>query len=599
MTARQLRDRYFEFFKERDHVVIPSASLIPEGDSSTLFISAGMHPLVPYLLGEAHPSGKRLCSLQKCLRTGDIDNVGDGFHHTFFEMLGNWSLGDYWKKEAISWSFEFLEKVLRLDIGKINVSCFAGDKDASKDEESFKVWQNLGIPMERIFFFGKKENWWGPVGQTGPCGPDTEMFVDTGKPKCGSGCDVSCQCGKYVEIWNDVFMEYEKKADGNYRPLKQKNVDTGMGLERVTAIINGYGEDDYRTKIFWPIIETIQKVSGRSYEEEKNRKPMRIIADHIRAAVFVITDGVIPGNKERGYVLRRLIRRSIRQGKLLGMEDNFAGQIAKAALDNKNNFGGDYPELTKNEKMILDVISEEENEFRKTLDRGLKETARLIEDDNFSGLTAFNIYQTYGFPLEMIIEEAEKLGKKPGGDFMKKFNGAKKGHQELSRTAAKGKFKSGLANNSEKIIKYHTATHLLQAALREILGDHVQQVGSNITEERLRFDFTHPERLTDEEIKKTGELINERIKEDLPVKMEVMSFEESQKQGALAFFNGRYPAKVKVYSIGGPVGEGQAFSKEVCAGPHLDSTGGLGSFKIIKEESCGGGKRRIYAVLGN
>jgi len=593
ITAKELKNKYFEFFKNKGHKVIPSAPLVPENDPSALFISAGMHPLAPYLLGESHPLGKRLVDIQECVRTADIEEVGDGFHHTWFEMLGNWALGDYWKTGSIALSFGFLTKVLKIDPGVIFVSCFKGDKDAPKDEESAKAWKSLGIPKEKIFFYDKKENWWGPVGNTGPCGPDSEIFIDTGKEKCSSGCNPSCSCGKYIEIWNNVFMEYEKKENGQYLPLKQKNVDTGMGIERMVAILNGLGEDDYQTSIFWPIIKKIESISGKKYDEsEEATLAMRIIADHFRSAVFIIADGVEPGNKEQPYVLRRLIRRAVRQGERLGLKSGFAKEISLSALDNQENYGGEYPELNRNKERILSVITKEEESFRQTLNRGLKEFLELVKKRNLTGLTGFDLYQTLGFPLEMIIEEANRIDYKLPSNFKSQFREAKKSHQKLSRTAAKGKFKGGLAGQSKAVVKYHTATHLLHWALREVLGKGVSQAGSNITTERLRFDFTHGQALSGKELRKVEQLVNDKIEKDLEVKMEIMSLSKALKTGALTVPEVSYPAQVKVYSIGN-------YSREVCGGPHVRKTGKLGQFKIIKQEALGQGKRRVYAVLEN
>lgn len=576
MTTRELKEKFINFFVSKDHIEIPSASLIPENDPTTLFISAGMHPLVPYLLGQSHPSGKRLVGVQKCVRTGDIDEVGDETHHTFFEMLGNWSLGDYFKKEAIEWSFEFLIKHLNFDINRLSVTCFAGDSNAPKDEETAKIWQSLGV--NKIKFLPKEDNWWGPAGATGPCGPDTEMFIDG------------------VEIWNDVFMQYFKDKDGKYKDNPQINVDTGMGIERTIAVLNGFN-DNYLTDIWQPIIKKIEEISGKFYIVETLRatslqlniqKSIRIIADHIRSAVFIITDDVEPSNKERGYVLRRLIRRAIRQGKILGIETNFTVEIAKAVLDNQDNYAGVYPELNQNKNKILEILENEENKFRKTLNKGLNEISKLIEKNkNISGREAFTLYESFGFPVEMIIEELKKNNLTLN---LEEFNQAKEEHQKLSQTLSAGKFKSGLADNSEIITKYHTTTHLLHAALRQILGTHVQQSGSNITAERLRFDFTNPEKLTDDQIKKISDLVNQQIKENLPVVKETIPFVDAQKQGALAFFGTKYPDIVSVFAIGN-------FSKEVCTGPHINNTSELGQFEIIKEESAGSGKRRIYAIL--
>ncbi len=594
--ARELRKKYQKFFEERGHKWIPSVSLVPENDPSTLFISAGMHPLVPYLMGESHPLGRRLVNIQECLRTGDIDEVGDTFHHTWFEMFGNWSLGDYFKQEAISWSFEFLTKVLNIDPEKFHVTCFAGDKDAPKDEESAQIWKKLGISENRIHFLPKKDNWWGPVGDTGPCGPDTEMFIDVGLPGCGSNCKPNCFCGKYIEIWNDVFMQYNKSEKGEYTLLEQQNVDTGMGVERTLAVLLGF-EDNYLTNIWQPIIKKVEKISGKFYQKENNKRPMRIIADHLRSAVFVIADGVLPSNKEQGYVLRRLTRRAVVQGKQLGLEKNFTKEIALAILDNQDNYAGVYLELNENRDKILETLEIEESKFRGTLNRGLKEFLRLVEEKKLIGLNAFNLYQTYGFPLELIIEEAERVDYKLSPKFRNDFQQAAKGHQKLSRTAVKGKFKGGLSGYSPKMIQYHTATHLLQAALRSVLGNNVIQVGSNITEKRLRFDFTHPEKPTSEEIKKVEDLVNQKIRMNLLVGMKIMLFNEAINRGAAVVSGKAYPNEVKVYSIGDPDASGLVFSKEVCGGPHVGKTGELGKFKIEKEESCGAGKRRIYGIL--
>jgi len=598
MKAAELRQKYFDFFISKGHKLIPSTSLIPENDPSVLFISAGMHPLVPYLLGETHPLGKRLCSVQKCLRTVDIDNVGDGFHHTFFEMLGNWSLGDpaspngvgqggYWKEEAISWSYEFLIEHLDINPEKLSVSCFTGDKNAPKDEESALIWRKLGIPKERIYFLPKKDNWWGPAGKTGPCGPDSEMFFDTGRPKCNPKCDVSCQCGKYIEIWNNVFMQYNKIAEGRFEPLKQRNVDTGMGVDRVTAVTSGFGDDDYKMELFKPIISKIEEISQKKYEEEINKKPMRIIADHLRAATFLIADGVIPSNVEQGYILRRLVRRAIRYGRALQIDESFISRVAQSVIE---VMGSLYPEVKQKKELIFENLNKEEEKFAQTLARGVKEFENLVsKNQKISGKEAFFLYETYGFPFELTKEMAqEKNLKVDEVGFLK----ALKAHQERSRIGAEKKFAGGLADHSETVVKYHTVTHLLHASLRKILGDHVHQIGSNLTAERLRFDFTHPNKLTEAEIKQIEEVVNKQIEADLPIKMEMMSLEEAKKAGALAFFDQRYGEKVKVYSIG-------PFSKEVCGGPHVKKTGEIGKIEIFKEETVGTGKRRIYARIKN
>lgn len=588
MKAEELKKRYLDFFVKKRHKLLPNVSLVPENDPSVLFTTAGMHPLVPYLLGEIHPLGKRLCSLQKCLRTDDIDNVGDGFHHTFFEMLGNWSLGDYWKEEALSWSLEFLTKELKIPSKRISISCFAGDADAPKDEESAAIWQKLGIPSTRIYFLPKKDNWWGPAGKTGPCGPDSEMFYDTGKPKCSPRCDVSCQCGKYVEVWNDVFMQYNKTAEGKYEPLKQKNVDTGMGVERTVAVTSGFNDDDYLTELFAPIVQEIEEISGKKYQRE-NQKPIRIIADHLRAATFILADGVLPANVEQGYILRRLIRRAVRLGQTLGINEPFTSRIAQVVID---LYQKSYPHLDQNKSVINMELSKEEEKFQKTLMRGLKEFERAlvkigVGQKIFPGEVAFFLYETYGFPLELTTELAQEKGltvEKEG------FEEKQNKHQQISRAGAEKKFAGGLVDHSAEVARLHTATHLLHKALRDILGTHVRQVGSNITKERLRFDFTHPDKLNRSKIERIERLINQKIEESLPVKMEITSLDQALKKGALAFFGEKYGEKVKVYAIGN-------YSLEVCGGPHAANTGSLGIFKIIKEEAVGTGRRRLYGKL--
>ncbi|MBL7159475.1 alanine--tRNA ligase [Candidatus Microgenomates bacterium] len=580
MTAKELRKKYIDFFVKKGHKRIPSASLVPENDPTALFISAGMHPLISYLMGESHPMGKRLVDVQKCLRVNDIEEVGDVSHHTFLEMLGNWSLGDYWKKEAIEWSYEFLTKELNLEPKRLSVTCFSGDQDAPQDKESYQIWLSVGIPKERIYFLGKEDNWWGPVGQTGPCGPDTEIFYDIGKPTCSSKCQPGCSCGKYFEIWNNVFMEFNCTKEGKYEPLKQKNVDTGMGVERTAAILQGK-DDNYQTELFGPIIEKIESLSGKSYQKKENKKPIRIIVDHLRAASFVIADGVLPTNKDQGYILRRLIRRAVRFGKMLAINKVFTVEIAKKVIE---IMGEEYSELKKREEVIFETLNIEEGKFGKTLERGLKEIEKY---KNLDGKIAFYLYETYGLPLEMIQEIAQEKGQKIKKQvFEKEFTK----HQALSRKGAKKKFSGGLADHSEMVTRLHTATHLLHRALREVLGSHVQQSGSNITAERLRFDFSHSEKLTPEEIKKVEELVNEKIKQNLKVFCEVMTLEQAKKSGALAFFEKKYEEKVKVYSIGD-------WTKEVCGGPHVDFTSALGKFRIKKEESAGAGIRRIYGIL--
>ena len=565
MTARQLKDLFVNFFLDRGHVEIPSASLVPENDPTTLFISAGMHPLVPFLLGQPHPLGQRLVDVQKCIRTGDIDEVGNETHHTFFEMLGNWSLGDYFKETMIPWSYEFLTKTLNLDPARLSVTCFAGDADAPKDEDSAAIWRSQHI--NNIRFLPKSGNWWGPAGQTGPCGPDTEMFFDG------------------IEIWNDVFMQYNKTADGKYTLLPQPSVDTRMGVERTIAMLNGFA-DDYLTPTWQPIIQKVEQISGKKYSD--NLRSFRIIADHLRAAVFIIADGVEPSNKERGYVLRRLIRRSIRQGKLLGLETNFAKTIAQSVLDNQDNYAGVYPELNENKNKILATIDTEESKFRKTLNRGLAQINKLIiRHHNVSGKEAFDLYQSFGFPVEMIAEELQKNNLSLDFDEFDKF---KSEHVQASRTLSAGMFKSGLADHSQIMTKYHTATHLLHAALRQILGTHVHQSGSNITTDRLRFDFTHADKLTDDQIKAVTALVNQKIQQGIDVSKTSQKFSDVQKSGALVLSGNKYPDKVSVYTIGN-------FSCEVCSGPHVANTRHLGALIITRQESAGLGKRRLYAIL--
>ncbi|MEM3405466.1 MAG: alanine--tRNA ligase [Candidatus Pacearchaeota archaeon] len=559
-TRKKLIKAYIDFFKSRGHKEIPNASLVPENDPTVLFTTAGMHPLVPFLLGEKHPQGKRLVNVQRCIRTNDIEEVGDDFHLTFFEMLGNWSLGDYFKKEAIEMSFEFLTKILKIPIERIEVSCFAGDEVAEKDIESSEIWKSLGI--NKIKFLDRNHNWWGPAGNTGPCGPDTEMFVNG------------------YEIWNDVFMQYNKNPDGSYSELKQKNVDTGMGVERTLAILNN--KDMFLTDCFLPIIKKIEEITKKSYE--KNKREMRIIADHIKASVFIISDGVIPSNIERGYVLRRLIRRAIRYLKKL--EINFSiKEIALSVFD----IYDDYKNLKEKKEHIIKVLEEEEKKFLKTLSLGEKLFEKIIKNKRIlEGKDAFLLYQSYGFPLEMIEELAKEKKIKLDVDGFKK---ELKKHQELSRTASAGVFKSGLADNSEQVTKLHTATHLLNRALKIILKDNnIHQKGSNITAERLRFDFNFQRKLTNEELKKIEDLVNQKIKEKLEVVKKEMSLEEAKSIGAEGVFENKYKDKVSVYFIGD-------FSKEICSGPHVKNTKELGKFKIVKEEAVASGIRRIKAIL--
>src|SRR3989344_1118872 len=576
ISANEIRQKYLEFFERRGHKIIPSAPLVPENDPTVLFTTAGMHPLVPYLLGQPHPLGKRLVDYQKCLRTGDIDEVEDTFHHTFFEMLGNWSLGDYFKKEAIAWSYEFLTQELNIDPNRLFVSCFAGDTDAPKDEESAAIWESVGIPRDRIYFFGKKDNWWGPAGQTGPCGPDTEMYFDTTQKPCSPNCQPGDNCGRFCEIWNDVFMQYNKTADGKFAKLPKPNVDTGMGLDRTAAIINGF-DDDYLTDLWQPIIKTVEKITGKNYQD--NKKSFRIIADHLRAAVFVITDGVLPSNKERGYILRRLIRRAALQLRNLGINPSESfGSIVNAVIKLMKQY---YPDIDN--PAPLESIGSEIAKFQTTLDRGLKEFNKV---EKVTGKVAFDLFQTYGFPWELTVELALEKGQKID---KQEFENEFKKHQDLSRTANKGVFKGGLQDQSEVTTRYHTATHLLHAALRQVLGSHVQQKVSNITGDRLRFDFSHSEKLTLDQMNQIENLINQKISENIKVVKTEMPKQKALAEGALAFFPERYPDVTSVYQIGD-------FSKELCGGPHVNSTGGRGGIKITKEESAGAGLRRIYAT---
>ncbi|MEK7562531.1 MAG: alanine--tRNA ligase [Patescibacteria group bacterium] len=581
MESSELRTKFLEYFEKNGHKIIPSASLIPENDPTVLFTTAGMHPLVPFLLGEKHPEGKRLVDAQKCIRTDDIDDVGDDTHNTFFEMLGNWSLGDYWKEDVIKWSFEFLTKELKIPLERFAVSCFAGDEDASKDEESAKIWEGLGVKKERIAFLPKEDNWWGPAGKIGPCGPDTEMFYwklnDTPAPKV-----FDAKNKNWVEIWNDVFMQYVKDEKGNYNPASQKNVDTGMGMERTLAVLNGK-ENIYETDLFLPIIKKIEKISGKKYEE--NKKAFRIIADHVKAGTFLLATEIEPSNLGRGYILRRLIRRTIRYAKQLEIKENFITEIYPAVLSVYNGF---YPEIENKKDFILEQFKKEEEKFEKTLEKGLKEFEKL---ETVSGKDAFNLYQTYGFPIEITQELAkEKRIEVNVEDFKKELEG----HQELSRTASAGMFKGGLADNSEQTTKLHAAAHLMLAGLRKVLGEDVYQKGSNITAERLRFDFSHKEKMTSGQIHDVENFVNGIIDKDLPVWFEEMTLDEARKINAMGVFESKYGEKVKVYFIGKG---SENVSKEICGGPHVERTGILGHFKIIKEESSSSGVRRIKAVL--
>ncbi len=587
IDSKKLKELYLEFFKKKKHSIIPNAPLIPEEDPTVLFTTAGMHPLVRYLLGQPHPLGKRLTNVQKCLRTDDIDTVGDDIHNTFFEMLGNWSLGDYWKEDAIKWSFEFLasKKWLGLDKGKISVTVFAGDNDAPKDEESAKIWKSLGVPKEKIFYLPKKDNWWGPAGATGPCGPDTEMFYDSGNSPCGKDCKPGCSCGKYFEIWNDVFMQYNKTAEGNYELLRQKNVDTGMGVERTVASLKGC-KSIYEIETFKPIVDKVKEISRIKSPDEKQERSIRIIADHVKASTFVLGEEIVPSNVDRGYVLRRLIRRSIRHGKLIGIEKEFLSDLVKTVIE---IYKDDYPYLEKRKEFILTELKKEELKFRNTLSQGLKKFEQIAKQvKKIDGENAFLLFQSFGFPMEMTKELAKEMN--IAVDEMG-FEEEFKKHREISRIGAEKKFKGGLADASEQTTRLHTATHLLAEALRRVLKKRdIVQKGSNVTPERLRFDFNFDRKLTEDEINSVEKLVNEEIKKVLTVKREEMTVEEAKKLGAQAMFEQKYGEKVSVYSIGD-------FSVEICGGPHVKNTGELGRFKIIKEESVAAGVRRIKAVL--
>ena len=650
LTANELRALFLQFFQEKGHKVIPSASVIPENDPTVLFTTAGMHPLVPYLLGQKHPAGTRLTDVQKCIRTGDIDDVGDMSHLTFFEMLGNWSLGDYFKKEMIPWSWEFLtsEKYLGIDPDKLAFTVFEGDEDCPRDEEAANLWRSCGVKDDHLFYLPKEHNWWGPAGVTGPCGPDTEMFIIVKEP-CGPNCSPACKCGAYLEIWNDVFMQYNKQQDGTFIPLSQKNVDTGMGLERTICVLTGK-KSVYETDIFARILGKIEELSGKSYNpDDENTKAFRIIADHMRTSTFILGDprGVSPSNVDQGYILRRLIRRAVRYGMGLGLGAGFTCEIAKVIIDQYSDV---YPELKENSAFVLEQLKLEEERFARTLKQGEKEfdkiynnvcntknlldsilanadpvacaqenaktkklrpspdmlpiieaanngdpaalkaaiEARLATLSTLDGRSAFKLYDTYGFPIEMTMELAAEKGLKVDEeDFAQRF----KQHQETSHAGAEQRFKGGLADASEQTACLHTATHLLQAALRKVLGDEVHQKGSNITAERLRFDFTFGRKMTAEEIAEVQKLVNEAIEAKAPVTMEEMTVAEAKAQGAMGLFESKYGEKVKVYTMG-------QFSKEICGGPHASNTGDLVSFKIQKEESSSAGVRRIKATIG-
>lgn len=590
LTSKELREFYLKFFESHNHTIIPSSSVIPENDPTVLFTTAGMHPLVPYLLGEHHPAGKRLCDVQKCIRTSDIDEVGDNSHLTFFEMLGNWSLGDYFKDEAIRMSYEFLtsKDYLNIPKEKLYFTCFAGDETAPRDEESYNIWKSLGVSEDHLFYLPKENNFWILGSGIGPCGPDTEMFYDTGKPKCSDTCNPACDCGKYLEIWNDVFMEYYRDESGNLTKLKQQNVDTGMGLERTITVLNGL-ESVYDSDVFQNLKEKIEELSGKSYEE--NKKSFRIIMDHIRTSTFILGDdhGITPSNVGAGYVLRRLIRRAIRHLRKLGLMEDALVKLAEVVI---NDYSDVYKELDKNKEFIYKELESEGIKFGKTIKDGEKlfyKVIKHLEGDIISGEDAFKLFDTFGFPLEMTEELARENGLKVDTlGFEEKF----KEHQEKSRTIDAGSFKGGLADSSYESTKYHTLAHLMLAALQTMYGPDIIQKGCNITSERIRFDFNLDHKMTDKEKAELTKIVNEKIKEGIPVTMEEMPYEEAKKRGAHGTFEDRYGSIVKVYSIGD-------FSKEICGGPHVNNTSELGTFKITKEESSSAGVRRIKGVLEN
>ena len=592
LKSYELRDMFLRFFQERGHAIIPSASLIPENDPTVLFTTAGMHPLVPYLMGEKHPAGNRLCDCQKCVRTGDIDEVGDDSHSTFFEMLGNWSLGDYFKKEAIAFSWEFLtgKEWLGIEPERLYFTCFAGDENAPRDTESAGYWMEQGVSEDHIFFLPKEHNWWGPAGMTGPCGPDSEMFIDTGADACGPDCSPACSCGKYLEIWNDVFMQYNKTAEGTFETLSKQNVDTGMGLDRTIAVLQGVSSV-YDTDVYEGILARIGELSSRKYDEdEAAKRAYRIIGDHIRCATFMIGDprGITPGNADQGYVLRRLLRRAVRFGNQIELQPNSLEKIALAVID---TYGAHYSELAEKKDFICEQIRLEEERFSRTIKQGMREFERVtgkLDGTTIDGTAAFRLYDTFGFPIEMTEELALERGLRVDRDG---FEQAFKEHQKKSAAGAEQRFKGGLADHSEETTNLHTATHLLQAALRKVLGDEVAQKGSNITAERLRFDFSFPRKVTKDELAEVEKIVNDAIAADLPISCEEMTVEEAKEAGAIGLFESKYGERVRVYSMGD-------VSKEICGGPHAEHTGLLKGFKIKKEEASSAGVRRIKAVIG-
>ena len=589
MKAEEMRRMYVGFFEERGHREIASASLIPEHDPSVLFTTAGMHPLVPYLLGERHPMGKRLVGIQKCIRTDDIEEVGDGFHHTYFEMLGNWSLGDYFKEESIQMSFAFLTDVIGIPIDKLAATVFEGYEQIPKDEETYEIWRRIGLGDHQLYYYGMKENWWNPVGETGPCGPDTEIFYDMGTERCGAQCGPACGCGKYVEIWNNVFMQYNKQADGSFALLDQQNVDTGMSLERILSVYN-HMESNYETDPFAPIMQSIEHLTGTALSRE-SQQTQRIIADHMRAITFILGDHkhVVPSNTGQGYVLRRLMRRVMRLLKKMEVSENILPQIAEVVITINASV---YPELSDNQAFILEQLDREFALFNKTLDSGLKIAKKTLSalktGDCLDGGAAFRLFDTFGFPLELTEELAREKGITVDAAG---FQAHADAHQEKSRNGAQGLFKGGLADRSEQTARLHTATHLLHGALRQVLGEGVSQRGSNINAERLRFDFSYDRKMTDEALAAVSRIVNQAISDGLDVVCARMPLEKAIASGAISLFGHTYDEVVSVYTIGD-------YSKEVCGGPHAGNTGELRAFTIHKEESASAGVRRIRAVIG-
>jgi alanyl-tRNA synthetase len=611
LDVSEIRTRFLRFFQERGHAVIPSAPVVPVNDATTLFISAGMQPLVPYFLGQPHPSGPLLVDVQKCVRTDDIDEVGDATHLTFLEMLGRWSLGDYFKQRAIELSFELLtsDAGLRIDPGRLYVTFFAGDSDAPRDDEALARWQEMfqaagvdageGDPREgwqsgRLFAYGKKENWWGPVGETGPCGPDSEMFIDTGSEhddRFGPACHPACGCGRFVEIGNDVFLQFDRQADGGFAPLAQRNVDTGMGLERLAQVLLGV-DSVYETQAFRPLIRWLEQASDRPYESD--RRSFRIIADHLRAAAVIAADGVSASNVHRGYVLRRLIRRAVRYGRSIGLAGPFCAEAAEQVVELCADV---YPELGEQRQYVTGQLALEEERFGRTLDRGLRKLTRLLADrQELSGADAFSLYDTHGFPIELTIDLVRQSGGTLGPTFTQEFQARMAKQKERSRTAAAGTFKGGLGDRSPEAVWFHTLTHLTQAALRRVLGEHVHQRGSNITSERMRFDFSHPAKLTDAEKQQVEKFVNDAVASDLQVRSEQLPLRTALETGALAEFGHKYGDVVTVYTITDPAG--RSVSREICGGPHVQRTSEIrGEFRIVKEASVGAGVRRVTAVL--